>query len=75
MPQDYGLEYLAVEVTQDAIDERRALIETPREDAFRWVPDEFAVLAFEFYIHLGSPTIEFVSRLKFEAGTRQFLVE
>ncbi|KAK6991980.1 hypothetical protein R3P38DRAFT_2482587, partial [Favolaschia claudopus] len=58
MPQDYGLEYLAVEVTQDAhLDERRALIETPREEAFRWVPDEFAVLAFEFYIHLGSPTI------------------
>ncbi|KAK6977093.1 hypothetical protein R3P38DRAFT_2582252, partial [Favolaschia claudopus] len=61
MPQDYGLENVAVEVTQDAIDELRALIETPREEAFRWVPDEFAALAFEVYIHLGSPTIEALS--------------
>ncbi|KAK7016698.1 hypothetical protein R3P38DRAFT_2542006 [Favolaschia claudopus] len=61
MPQDYGLENVAVEVTQEAIDELRALIETPPEEAFRWVPDEFAALAFEVYIHLGSPTIEALS--------------
>ncbi|KAK6988481.1 hypothetical protein R3P38DRAFT_3443843 [Favolaschia claudopus] len=40
---------------------RAPLIETPREEAFRWVPDEFAALAFEVYIHLGSPTIEALS--------------
>ena len=45
MPGDYGLQNLAIPVTLAAIEELRAMIETPREKAFRWVSDEFNVLA------------------------------
>ncbi|KAK7007188.1 hypothetical protein R3P38DRAFT_3598997 [Favolaschia claudopus] len=58
MPQDYGLENLAVPVAQEAIDALRGLIDTPRSEALRWVPDVFNDLAFEVYHELGSPRLE-----------------
>ncbi|KAK7029057.1 hypothetical protein R3P38DRAFT_3515958 [Favolaschia claudopus] len=58
MPQDYGLENLAVPVAQEAIDALRGLIDTPRSEALRWVPDLFNGLAFEVYHELGSPKLE-----------------
>lgn len=61
MPGDYGLEYLAIPVTQEAIDELRTLIDTPREDALRWVSEDFAVVANDVYTSLGSPKLEVLS--------------
>ncbi|KAJ7871806.1 hypothetical protein B0H14DRAFT_2344978, partial [Mycena olivaceomarginata] len=61
MPGDYGLENLAIPVTQEAIDELRALIETLREDALRWVSEDFAVVANDIYTILGSPKLEVLS--------------
>ncbi|KAK6996369.1 hypothetical protein R3P38DRAFT_2565983, partial [Favolaschia claudopus] len=58
MPQDYGLENLAVPVAQEAIDALRGLIDTPRSEALCWVPDVFNDLAFEVYHELGSPRLE-----------------
>ncbi|KAJ6502091.1 hypothetical protein C8R45DRAFT_975356 [Mycena sanguinolenta] len=58
MPGDYGLQNLAIPITPAAIEELRAMIETPREEAFRWVSDEFNVLATQVYEELGSPKME-----------------
>ena len=61
MPGDYGLENLAIPVMQEAINELRASIDTPREDAFRWVLEDFAVVANDVYTSLGSPKLEVLS--------------
>ncbi|KAJ6629044.1 hypothetical protein B0H10DRAFT_1939943 [Mycena sp. CBHHK59/15] len=61
MPADYGLQNLTIPVTQEAIQELRGLIETPREEAFRWVSDEFDMLATNIYNGLGSPKLETLS--------------
>ncbi|KAJ6612194.1 hypothetical protein B0H10DRAFT_1808079 [Mycena sp. CBHHK59/15] len=61
MPANYGLENLAIPVTQAALDELRGLIDTPREDAFRWVSDEFDEVATAVYIRIGSPKLEALS--------------
>ncbi|KAK6993135.1 hypothetical protein R3P38DRAFT_2524907, partial [Favolaschia claudopus] len=58
MPQDYGLKNLAISVPQVAIDHLRDLIDTPRSEALRWVPDVFDAVAFEVYNQLGSPSLE-----------------
>ncbi|KAJ7796062.1 hypothetical protein B0H14DRAFT_2589619 [Mycena olivaceomarginata] len=52
---------VAIPVTQEAIDELRALIDTPREDALRWVSEDFAVVANDIYTVLGSPKLEVLS--------------
>ncbi|KAJ7872004.1 hypothetical protein B0H14DRAFT_3131698 [Mycena olivaceomarginata] len=57
-PREYGLENLAIPVTQVVVDELRSLIDTPREDAFRWVSDAFDALALRVYEGLGSPKME-----------------
>ncbi|KAJ7453038.1 hypothetical protein B0H11DRAFT_1741523 [Mycena galericulata] len=61
MPRNYGLENLAIPVAQEAIDELRTLIDTSREEAYRWVSDEFDALASEVYIQLGCPKLEALS--------------
>ncbi|KAJ7753459.1 hypothetical protein B0H16DRAFT_1886898 [Mycena metata] len=61
MPANYGLENLAIPVTQAALDELRGLIDTPRKEAFRWVSDEFEAVATEVYIGIGSPKLEALS--------------
>ncbi|KAJ7796447.1 hypothetical protein B0H14DRAFT_2390727, partial [Mycena olivaceomarginata] len=58
MLEEYGLENLAIPVTQVVVDELRSLIDTPREDAFRWVSDAFDALALRVYEGLGSPKME-----------------
>ncbi|KAF8176164.1 hypothetical protein K438DRAFT_1607862, partial [Mycena galopus ATCC 62051] len=58
MPADYGLQNLAIPVTQEAIQELRGLIETPRKEAFCWVSDEFDMLATNICNGLGSPKLE-----------------
>ncbi|KAJ7477792.1 hypothetical protein B0H11DRAFT_1661884, partial [Mycena galericulata] len=40
MPADYGLENLAIPVNQAALDKLRGFIDTPRDEAFRWVSHE-----------------------------------
>ncbi|KAJ7311734.1 hypothetical protein DFH08DRAFT_645651, partial [Mycena albidolilacea] len=44
MPADYGLQNLAIPVPQEAVQELRASIATPCEEAFCWVSDEFDML-------------------------------
>ncbi|KAJ6449991.1 hypothetical protein C8R45DRAFT_1114394 [Mycena sanguinolenta] len=61
MPEDYGLENLAIPVTQEAINALRSLIDTPRKEAFRWVSDDFDALALAVYNGVGSPKIEALS--------------
>ncbi|KAF8140804.1 hypothetical protein K438DRAFT_1636902, partial [Mycena galopus ATCC 62051] len=61
MPADYGLQNLAIRVPQEAVQELRGLIETPREEAFRWVSDKFDILATTIYNGLGSPKLETLS--------------
>jgi hypothetical protein len=61
MPANYGLENLAIPVTQAAVDELRSLIDTPRKDAYRWVSGEFDEVATEVYIQIGSPQLEALS--------------
>jgi hypothetical protein len=51
-------ENLAIPVTQPAIDELGSLIDTPREEGFRWVSDEFDTLALRVYEELGSLRME-----------------
>ncbi|KAJ7839693.1 hypothetical protein B0H14DRAFT_2587826 [Mycena olivaceomarginata] len=58
MPGSYGLENLAIPVTQAALDELRGLIDTPREDVFRWVSDKFDEVAMAVYLGIGSPKLE-----------------
>ncbi|KAK6975009.1 hypothetical protein R3P38DRAFT_3412060 [Favolaschia claudopus] len=58
MPQDYGLENLAIAVPQAAIDQLRDLIDTPRSEALRWVLDVFDAVAREVYARLGSPGLQ-----------------
>ncbi|KAJ6478372.1 hypothetical protein C8R45DRAFT_934142 [Mycena sanguinolenta] len=53
-----GTVNLAIPVTPTAIEELRAMIETPREEAFHWVSDEFNVLATQVCEELGSPKME-----------------
>ncbi|KAJ7348382.1 hypothetical protein DFH08DRAFT_661134, partial [Mycena albidolilacea] len=57
MPGDYGLENLAIPVAQEAIDKLHTLIDTSREEAYRWVSDKFDALASEVYIQLGCPKL------------------
>ncbi|KAJ7878099.1 hypothetical protein B0H14DRAFT_2567370 [Mycena olivaceomarginata] len=45
----------------EPIDELRTLIDTSREEAYRWVSDEFDALASEVYIQLGCPKLEALS--------------
>ena len=61
MPANYGLENLAILVTQAALGELRSLIDTPRDDTYRRVSDEFDELAIGVYIGIGSPTREALS--------------
>ncbi|KAJ7849498.1 hypothetical protein B0H14DRAFT_3668187 [Mycena olivaceomarginata] len=61
MPADYGLHNLAIPVPQEAVQQLRGLIETPREEVFRWVSDEFDMLATNIYNGLGSPKLETLS--------------
>ncbi|KAJ6527428.1 hypothetical protein B0H19DRAFT_1385429 [Mycena capillaripes] len=61
MPSNYGLQNLAIPVTQEAIEELRALIPTSRQKALRWVSDEFDALAYNIYTSLGSPKLDALS--------------
>ena len=60
-PKDYGLENLKIDVTQEVIDILCSEIQTPREEAFRWVSDEFDELAFKVYQDLGAPTLRLLN--------------
>ncbi|KAJ7349934.1 hypothetical protein DFH08DRAFT_807259 [Mycena albidolilacea] len=57
----HNLQNLAIPVPQEAVQELRGLIETPREEVFRWVSDEFDMLATNIYNGLGSPKLETLS--------------
>ncbi|KAJ7878562.1 hypothetical protein B0H14DRAFT_2342001, partial [Mycena olivaceomarginata] len=61
MPADYSLQNLAILVPQEAVQGLRGLIETLCEEVFRWVSDEFDMLATNIYNGLGSPKLETLS--------------
>lgn len=56
-PADYGGEALGCEISQDIIDHLRGEVSMTREEAFRWVEDEFAIAASEAYSELGLPKL------------------
>ncbi len=60
MPGEYGGRSGAVslESATKVISELREEIEVTKEEAFRWVDDDFALLAEETHLKLGSPPIE-----------------
>ncbi|KAJ6538057.1 hypothetical protein B0H19DRAFT_1217911 [Mycena capillaripes] len=57
-PEVYGLARLSTPVDQETIDALRANIPLTREEALRWVPDQFDLLAAEVYAELGAPKLE-----------------
>jgi hypothetical protein len=61
-PELYSLQRLSVPVPQAAIDALRAQKEFTREEAFRWVDDEFRVAAEQVYAEMGSPALSCSNR-------------
>ncbi|KAJ7633203.1 hypothetical protein FB45DRAFT_745629, partial [Roridomyces roridus] len=57
-PANYGLEFLGKEIDQDAINALRETIPSSRDEALRWVPQEFDDAAQEAYEQIGSPKLE-----------------
>jgi hypothetical protein len=57
-PDVYGLARLSTPVDQETIDALRANIPLTREEALRWVPDQFDFVAAEVYADLGAPKLE-----------------
>lgn len=54
-PHRYGGERLSIPVPVDVVDELRKTLPISREEAFKWVDDEFAAAAEEVYAEIGSP--------------------
>lgn len=57
-PDRYGLEFLGCEVDPAAIETLRSGVGISREEAFRWVSEEFDAWATEVYKQIGSPELE-----------------
>lgn len=58
-PELYGAEQSwMIKVPKTAVDELRKTIPVSREDAFRWVDDEFAHQADAIWSALGQPAID-----------------
>lgn len=56
-PEAYNGQRLSVPVEPEAIDELRNRLSVNREEAFRWVDDQFGALAEEVYTSIGSPSL------------------
>ena len=61
LPHHYGLKDLHVSVPQQTINELRMQLGTPREEAFRWVSDEFDAMAFQVYQDIGAPSLNLLN--------------
>lgn len=57
LPENYGGQYCAIPVDRAFIQQLRERIPVSREEAMRWVSDEFAALAGDVYDEIGSPVI------------------
>lgn len=56
-PEAYNGQRLSVPVDYNIVEELRAQLPVSREEAFRWVDDEFAAQADEVYANIGSPPL------------------
>ncbi|KAI0049083.1 hypothetical protein FA95DRAFT_1581911 [Auriscalpium vulgare] len=56
-PQAYGGQRVSVAVPPATINALRSTLQLSREEAFRWVDDDFAQQAQQAYAHLGSPVL------------------
>jgi hypothetical protein len=57
-PETYGLARMSTPVNQQTIDALRDNLPYSREEALRWVPEDFDVAASQVYIALSSPKLE-----------------
>ncbi|KAJ7133795.1 hypothetical protein C8R46DRAFT_1235384 [Mycena filopes] len=57
-PEAYGLQRLSTPVEQESIDALRENLPYSREEALRWVPEEFEIAARQAYIDIQSPKLE-----------------
>ena len=56
-PEDFGGERLSVPVHRELIADLRSQLSITREEAYRWVDDEFAADAEHVYTQLGCPPL------------------
>jgi hypothetical protein len=56
-PEAYGGERYSQPIPSEATLALRNNLEISREEAFRWVSDEFAAAAAEIYAEIGSPSL------------------
>ncbi|KAK7016506.1 hypothetical protein R3P38DRAFT_2541811, partial [Favolaschia claudopus] len=57
-PERFGLVKFGKQAPQDKIDALRRNIPKSREECYRWVPDEFDMMAFGAYEQIGSPEMK-----------------
>ncbi|KAJ7100702.1 hypothetical protein B0H15DRAFT_876835 [Mycena belliarum] len=57
-PETYGLKRLSTPVDQATIDALRDNLEYDREEAFRWVPDDFDIAATQAYETINRPKLD-----------------
>lgn len=57
-PERYGLTDLGTKVDLEAVQTLRNGLQISREEAYRWVSDEFNTLATEVYQRIGCPELE-----------------
>ncbi|KAJ7161858.1 hypothetical protein C8R43DRAFT_880590 [Mycena crocata] len=57
-PEEYGLERMSVPVEAEVVEGLRDGLACSREEAFRWVPDDFNEAARNVYKTLNSPKLE-----------------
>ncbi|KAL1729340.1 hypothetical protein EV714DRAFT_285004 [Schizophyllum commune] len=53
-----GYECVGMQVPPELLAELRASVPVSRDDAYRWVPEEFAELAEHVYVIIGSPQLD-----------------
>ncbi|KAJ3749794.1 hypothetical protein EV360DRAFT_56777 [Lentinula raphanica] len=57
-PQMYNFKFVDCQVAPEAVEELRKGIPVSREEVFRWVSDEFDLLATKAYEKIGSPQLD-----------------
>lgn len=58
VPESYGYEDIRVPVDVDVVEHLRGQIAESRDEAFRFVPDQFKAAAEEVYAVLGRPQLD-----------------
>ena len=57
VPEEYGYDDLSIKVDIDVVEHLRSTLEETREEAYRFVDDEFKAAAEEVYAELGMPPL------------------